>query len=470
MQELLLTISGLTDDGRGVARHDGKVYFVAGALPEQQVAARVTREKKRFAEAETLRVLADMPDARPPLCPHAADCGGCPLQTMPYERQLAWKARLVRDAFGRIGGLAEAPVLGALPSPRLVAFRNKMEFAFGEGADGALTLGLRRRGSRAVLPVTDCALMPEGGMRLLAALRDAAAASGLAAQRFAEDGRGRGTVRAAGGLWRFAVLRHAQDTGGGKGWWLQLVTGAADAAARRAVRQVGESLLARFPALKGVVHDVRLSDDMLAQGEKRALELGSCGADLVQELDGQPLRLDIGSFYQVNTEAAGLLCREAKNAAALRRASAPVLWDVYCGSGAPGLALAGDCALLLGVEYDAAAVRRAGENARALGHIHCRYEAGDAEAVLTRLAQAGRLPAPDVVLVDPPRAGMAAGVLRQVVQAAPARVVYISCNPATLARDAGLLCAEGYALRQVRPVDLFPHTPHVECVALLERR
>ncbi|MDD6181375.1 MAG: class I SAM-dependent RNA methyltransferase [Desulfovibrionaceae bacterium] len=479
MQEYLATITGLADDGRGVARLDGRVCFVSGALPGQTVAVRIVRDRKRFAEAACLRVIGDMPDAVAPLCPHEAECGGCPLQRMPYARQLEWKTRLVRDAFGRIGGLREAPVREALASPRLDGFRNKMEFAFGAGEDGKLVLGLRRRASRGIVDVTSCALLPEPGMDMLEAVRQLARASGLPPYAWPEGGRGsRAGSPAPGGVWRFAVLRQGRDAAGRPGWWLLLITSRVDTAARRTVRRLGEVLLERFPGmLLGVVHDIRDADDALAQGDRRVLELGPCGAVMRQDLDGLPLVLDAASFFQVNTEAASLLCREVVAAAALesgsapprwRDASGPVLWDLYCGSGAPGLALAGRCSRVLGVEYDAAAVRRATDNARALGFAHCRYEAGDAEAVLKRLAGRGALPAPDVVLIDPPRAGMGAGVTAYVIGARPRRIVYVSCNPATLARDAGRLCAAGWRLRRVQPVDLFPHTPHVECVALLE--
>ena len=498
--DVLLRITALSDDGRGVARQDGKVYFVSGALPGQTVHARVERDRKRFAEARCTAVAEDMAERAEPLCPHFGECGGCPMQIMPYPYQLAVKEGIVRDALTRIGGAVSLPMHDIIASPKTAAFRNKMEFAFGTAADGRPIVGLRRRASREVFAVRQCAAMPEFAVTLAQAVCSIAREKGLSAYRWPEGDlrrtqapcrtprKGRGSfsrkaqARAFGsaergqaadaGFLRFCVVRHAFDAEGKPGWWVQLVSSPADAASAEAVRGMGAEITARFPEVRGFVHDVRRSDDMLAQGEKRLCELGPCGAHMTGYADDLPLKLDIASFFQVNSETSRLLWHEVKKLSGLfdgTFSAPPVLWDLYCGSGAPGLLLAPKCASLLGVEYDAAAVRRAAENAEAAGLSNCRYVSGDASEVLTRLADAGRLPRPDIVLVDPPRAGMDPRVAEHILAAAPQRIVYVSCGPATLARDVRILCGGGYALTCVRPADMFPHTPHVETVALLSK-
>ena len=469
MNETILSITALADDGRGVAKLDGKVYFVTGALPNQTVRARITQEKKRYAQAECLELLCDMPDAQPPLCRHAAQCGGCPLQTMPYEQQLTWKTSMVRDAFARIAHMPDVTVQPALAAPATRAYRNKMEFAFGKDAQGGLVLGLRALGSRDVFDVRDCQLMPEPAMAIIQAVRKGARATQLPAY----DWQGQANTRRAvatktAGFWRFAVLRHALDAQGQAGWWLYIITSRGNGLAYSAVQEMGQSLLAEFPQLRGFVHDIRTQHDSLALGEKRLAALGAEGATMHHELGGQRFELDINSFFQVNTAAAQKLC--AATCAAMPAAQAdhkPVLWDLYCGVGAPGLLLAGQAAHVLGVEYDRNAARFAAHNARAAGYDHCRYHAGDTAAVLAALPPEKKQP--DIVLIDPPRSGMTSAVVQALLEAQPERIIALSCNPATLARDVALLVAGGYVVQQVQPIDLFPHTMHIESVCLLIR-
>ncbi|MDD2965963.1 MAG: 23S rRNA (uracil(1939)-C(5))-methyltransferase RlmD [Desulfovibrionaceae bacterium] len=469
MNEHTLSITALADDGRGVARLDGKVYFVAGALPGQKVRARITLEKKRYAQAECLEILENMPDAQPPLCRHAAQCGGCPLQSMPYTRQLEWKTTMVREAFTRIAHLPQAPILPALPAPATQAYRNKMEFAFGRDAQGGLLLGLRALASRTVFDVRDCQLLPAPAMDIIQAVRKGARATQLPAYDWEAQARAHRAVAVkAEGFWRFAIVRHALDAQGQEGWWLHLITSRANALANAAVRKLGLALLAEFPQLRGVVHDVRNKHDTLAQGEQRLAVLGADGAKLYHNLGGQRFCLDIGSFFQVNTGAAQNLC--ASTCAAMppvHEEHKPALWDLYCGVGAPGLLLADQLGQLVGVEFDQNATRMAAHNAAAAGYAHCYYLAGDTATVLATLPQEQKQP--DIVLSDPPRSGMSPEVIQAIVKAAPKRIIALSCNPATLARDVALLVAGGYSVQQVQPIDLFPHTMHIENVCLLMR-
>ena len=494
---LELALDGLSHDGRGIGHlprpepPDGRgiAVFVAGGLPGQFVRCRVLRRKPRFLEAGLVEVLRGAPEESPPLCPHhaagdARACGGCPLQTMPYGRQLEWKARLARDALTRIGGL-DAGLLGTawegtLPSPALDGFRNRMTFAFGPAA-GGLILGQRSRGGADVVPTPDCALLPPGGRELLAEVQEAAAASGLAAWR--ASGRRGGKSSGGRGFWRFLTLRQGRMPGmETPRWWAVCLTSPGNRAERAAVRALGERLLGLGGAssLGGFIHEERRQDDALAIGERRILCMDCQGAEnpdaaiLCLPLGGRSFALDAASFFQVNTGAAALLAHAVQKMAP---ASGHGLLDLYCGVGAPGQLLAPRFETVLGLEADNRAVALARRNAVEAGLPGCRYVAGDAGELLQQLAAGGpppgmpaaKLPRWDTVLLDPPRAGLAPGAVESLLRMAPVQLVYVSCNPATLARDAARLSA-AYTLERLTAVDLFPHTPHLECCSLWRRK
>ncbi|WP_374288955.1 class I SAM-dependent RNA methyltransferase [Desulfovibrio desulfuricans] len=561
---ITVDITALSHDGRGIARlapadgqGRGAVVFVTNALPGQTVLARITRRKSSFIEAEALRLLHEAPDATQPICPHHADCGGCPLQTMPYERQLFWKRTIALDALSRIGGLDRSTLetlLGPVaPSPAAVRFRNKMEFAFGPDAsrEYGFVLGLRRRNGRDVVAVPECALMPAEALRMVDMVGKLAAKSGLAAYvppdtrpdsrpsarsgagattrrrtsqgKYTDRGNRHETARrvpnpycaaqqatAAPGFWRFFVLRRglAADLRTPR-WWALCITSPGDAQQRAAVRALGREVLAAFPQLYAFIHEERATADAFAFGEKRVQTLDATGMDnpaaarLFQPLNGAYFALDAASFFQVNTAAAQVLARTAQSMLTPQAEAAPEnrgLLDLYCGVGAPGLLLAADYTALLGLEQDARAVKLAKINAANSGLRHCRYEAGDAAQRLERLAACGAqnmwaathsqtalgdneaadaatdaanpalhagatLPSVTDALVDPPRAGLSPRALDALLRIAPKRILYISCNPSTLARDAAQLRCR-YRLERLAVVDLFPHTPHLETLSL----
>ena len=488
-------ILSLSHDGRGVARPQGQsgpVVFVAGALPGQQVRARVLRRKSRHVEADCIEVLRPAPDAVPPLCPHADACGGCPLQRMPYAAQLRAKEELLRQTLRRIGGLDDSLVAAPLASPLTRGFRNKMEFAFGIDAGGRLLLGQRRRSGHGVVRVPECALMPSFVPRLVERIEKLAADSGLPA--YSPPNR-RGSRQPHAGFWRNAVLRlhwtesqapqpddptaYADETR-----WrtaLLLLTSPGDTAQRRSVRRIAETLLQEAAGLTHVVHEERAAPDGQVRGERRILALDSLpekndAARLRLPLLGHCLELDIASFFQVNTAAAQLLAGLAAHAArgtlpasateALMPPTAPSpasLLDLYCGAGVPGLLCVDADARLDGIEYDARATELAARNARTLSR-RASYQAGDAARLVRKLSTNH-----DVILADPPRAGMDAQVIAALEQQKAERLIYISCNPATLARDAAQL-SRAWTPEAFQPVDLFPHTPHLECVSLWQRR
>lgn len=435
-------ITALALGGRGVARVGGMVLFVERGLPGQRVLARVDRVKKRFAEARTEEILTPSPAQVEPFCPHFGVCGGCLFQDLDYAEQLRWKARQVADSLARIGGVADAEMRPILASPQTRAYRNKMEYAFqGQGQD--LALGLKERGGHRVVDVTACGLQVPEAMALLAAAREFCRNSKVPAW----DGRGRG-------FWRHLVVRTAAQ-----GILAHCIT-AHEPRHFKAAQALGHALKAAVPGLVGFAHSTTAQRTALAAGEQGILALGQ--DHLLENLGGLTLKVSANAFFQTNTQAAELLCAEVRDLAGLT--GAEVVYDLYCGVGGLALTLAPKAARVYGLEVSEEAVADAQENARRNGLDHCEFLAGRVGPKLVR-----DLPRPQVVVCDPPRAGLDDAALALLQDMTPERIVAVSCDPATLARDVARLNPL-YALAAVRPVDLFPHTAHVETVALLRRR
>ncbi len=432
-----------TEDGPGL------VVFVERGLPGQRVRVRLEKRAKRHAVAQLLEVLGSGEGEIPPPCPHFGECGGCMWQHLEYGRQLEWKRDFLAEALRRIGDVRNRVVHATTPSPEQYGYRNKMEFAFsGQGAD--LRLGLRPRKGSAVLDTPGCLLMRAPAMEVVAAVRDACAAAGLAAWN-SDTG---------GGFLRHFVLRHADSQG--RELLGQLIT--ADVPGLKdSARQVCETLHAGMPFLLGVAHSVRRSAVPIAVGQRTPHVSGHAVCRF--ELHGLTLEAGVNSFFQTNTGSAAALFTLVRDMA--RPVAGEVIWDVYCGVGGLGLYVAreagGDCRLR-GFEISQEAVSWAEANSRSNSLGNCRFISGDVVRTLPR--ERGR---PDLVLLDPPRAGLDPELIRHLLERRPKRMVYVSCDPATQARDLKLLLPD-YALVEARPLDMFPQTPHVESVALLHRR
>lgn len=444
-ESVTLEITGLAHDGRGIAfmGKSRKAVFVTGALPGQTVSCVLRSDKKNYCEADLLSLISSTLPEQEPHCPHAGICGGCPLQIMPYARQLYWKEKLARDAMIRIGGfdreLLESiwePVIG---SPALKAWRNKVQLAFGYNEAG-LTLGYRKRASHEVFALRQCALIDDDIMPIIYECGKLAAS--IPDRHF----------------WRFLTLR--KDAAGF--WHVILLTSPGTRRQRRHVLQMGQSLLAAGAKLHSFTHEERGKKDRLTKGEKRIACLSKSGADagLALMLNGRSFRLDSDSFFQVNTGAAGLL---AKTVVRFDQPASGPLLDLYCGVGAPGQLLSARHDICIGIEADPLAVKYAKLNAADLPGWT--YISGDAAIEIPNLAAAGF----GAALVDPPRSGMDRAVTTALQTRGPEHIIYVSCNPPTLARDSALL-RKNYTLLNIACVDMFPHTPHIECVTLWRKR
>jgi 23S rRNA (uracil1939-C5)-methyltransferase len=430
--ELVVEIDSIAQGGRGVARANGYVVFVSGALPGDRVRARLTKAKRSFAEAQAIEMIDPSPDRVPDRCLHDDEpCPGAPWQGLPYERQLDEKSAQIDAALRRLGKLDGFDLEPAEPAAEPWRYRNKLEYSFGE-RNGHLTLGFHRRGSWAdVIDAEDCLLASERNNEARNLVREWAQREGISAY----------DPRRHTGVLRNLVVREGRRTGQMQ---TRLVTAPAS-----------------FPQPPVDLHTV-----VEGPGGGTNGPTGVLGEEFLAERVSQlELRVSSSAFFQTNTEMAERLYEIAARYAGL--SGLERVFDLYCGIGTIGLALARRAGEVWGIETVPEAVADAEENARRNGIANARFIAADVRlGVRPLLERAGR---PDVVVVDPPRAGLSKKVIRRVIECGAPRIVYVSCNPTTLAPNASQLTDAGYRLRRVRPVDMFPQTPHVECVALLEK-
>ena len=444
--EVELTIDSLAYGGKGVGRLDGYVLFVAGAIPGDRVRAVVTKRKRHYGEARTLEVLSPGPDRIEPVADHP----GAPWQVLPYERQLEIKAQQVDDALRRIGRLDGFALEPIVPAEQQWRYRNKAEFSFGNGEDGALHLGFHPPGRwDVVAPMGECLLISERADAARRAVLEWARAQGLSAL---DRRRNREPQREL--VLRNLVVREGRRTGQLQ---VRLVTGPAPDDALDV-----DSLTAAVDC-EGLFWT---RTDQLAEttaGGETTLLAGVPA--LEEELCGLTFAISPEAFFQTNTEMAERLYAVAGEYAALTGFER--VYDLFCGIGTIGLSMAPRAGEVWGVEIVEDAVADAINSARANDVRNARFFAGDVRTSMRELVErAGR---PDVIVVDPPRAGLSQKIVRRLIEAAPKRIVYVSCNPTTLAPNAAQLAEAGYVLRRVRPVDMFPQTPHIECVAVLDR-
>ncbi len=484
-QSLSVTIDDLAFGGEGVGRIDGYVVFVRGGIPGDHLRVRLDQARARFGRASIEAVLIPSPHRVEAPCQYFGRCGGCRLQHVDYAAQLGFKSKQVADALQRLGGLPPVEIRPIFAAPETYGYRNKMEFTVARGGlsgtssrDAAeepqaqfepkgedvrrglsgsaarrvlsksLTVGLHEaeRYDR-VLDVERCLLQSERMNALLDESRRFFIEHGLTA--YEQD--------SGEGLLRFLMLRE------GRGTDEAMVNVVTSSPAVSELEPLAGRLAARVKETASVVMNVNPKKASVAVGIEEHL-LG--GRDHIREsVGGLTFQVSANSFFQTNSAQAERLFTIVLEAAALT--GGETVFDLYAGTGAISLLLAQRSRWVYGVEVAQAAVDDAARNAAANGIANCTFLAGEVRFVLPELIAQGVTA--QVVVADPPRAGFHPKALATLARLAPARIIYVSCNPATLARDLGDLARAGYRVEWVQPVDMFPHTPHIEAVARLER-
>lgn len=489
-QEREFVVEDIAPGGQAICKAEGKIFFLDLGVPGQKVRARITDYKKGIYFGERLQVLSPAPGQAEPFCPYFGLCGGCLWQEISYPEQLALKRRHVQDSLSRLGGFETLKVNPTLASPRQQHFRGKLEFAFATLEDkkrkAVAVPGLRQRSSHNIVPVSycpvgspnisevlrvlgkwlgECSLAPfeDVGLSLPASAPASCPAGegskapspGLGPQRNYSTKIAQSTATSSEKVLRFFNVRASAHSGQ---LAVQLITAPAPTAARR-FEALAQAML-ELPFVQSFTHSTREAGENIAQGER---EIFSLGNRLLRERLGQ-LEFDLSpeSFFQTNIGAAEILQQKVLEFAAL--SGKEEVWDIYSGAGAIALSLAPFCGQVFALELSPTATADARHNAELNKIQNCVFKSGDVRELARGLPGS-----PQVAVVDPPRAGLDREVIKTLLFKKIPRLVYVSCNPATLARDLALLSAK-YEVQTVQPLDMFPHTPHVECIVLLQRK
>lgn len=477
-EEIQLTIDDAAFEGKTVSRIDGFVVFVEGAVPGDVVTARVLKVKKNFAEAKVVSVERPSPLRTQPRCKHFGVCGGCKWQHVEYQAQLRFKHHHVVDAFERIGGFSNLNILPIIGSEEIYFYRSKMEYSFSEQqwleklpheeeqmlkeevvspltshfslpTPFPLFLGLHvpQRYDK-VLDIEECHLQSDVSNQILNFVRDFARRQNLPVY----------SSKADSGYFRFLVIRQSKRT---NELMVNLVTFEDKP---DILRRFTEELTKTIPAVTTVINTINSKKAQIAFGETEKIYFGS--GVIHERLGNLTFTISTSSFFQTNTNQAELLYGVAKSFAELK--ATDVVWDLYSGTGSIALFISDAAKEVVGIESVESAVRDAERNAALNNVTNCHFVLGDLKDRLTKDKEWMKTHRkPDVMIIDPPRSGMHPKVVEEIIDLAPPRIVYVSCNPATQARDVKMLCEQKYEIQKLQPVDMFPHTYHIENVCSL---
>ncbi|MBI3586555.1 MAG: 23S rRNA (uracil(1939)-C(5))-methyltransferase RlmD [Ignavibacteriales bacterium] len=470
--EIQLEVTGAAFEGKSVARKEGYVVFVEGAVPGDVVTARILKAKKNFAEAKVVHVEKPSPLRTEPRCKHVGVCGGCKWQHVEYQAQLQFKQQHVIDAFERIGGFSGFSVLPILGCEEIFFYRNKMEYSFSEQqwlvnppgvntddkqieiqhpqSEVFLGLHVPLRYDK-VLDIEECHLQSQASNQILNFTRSFARRNNLPVYSSKDES----------GYFRFLVIRQSTRT---HELMVNLVT---YDDRQEVMRRFTDELVASVPGVTTVVNTMNTKKAQIAFGDVTKVYFGE---GVIHEQLGK-LRFTVSpsSFFQTNTAQAERLYGVAKSFAELQPTD--VVFDLYSGTGSIALFVSDAVQEVIGIESVESAVRDAEKNAAFNNIQNCTFVLGDLKDRLTKdKAWMESHQKSDVMIIDPPRSGMHPAVMEEILELAPSRIVYVSCNPTTQARDVKILCAEKYTLIKLQPVDMFPHTYHIENVVLLHRK
>jgi 23S rRNA (uracil1939-C5)-methyltransferase len=475
-EEIQLEITASAFEGKSIGRYAGCVVFVEGAIPGDTVVARILKSKHKHAEAKILTILKPSAQRVEPRCAHFGVCGGCKWQQVDYAAQLQFKQQHVVDSFERIGGFTNVPISPIIGAQETFFYRNKMEFSFaaqewldippkktvnppddgtdgGEPMNGSVFVGLHvpQRYDK-ILDIKECHLQSEQSNRILAFTREFARANKK--QVYDSD--------LDSGYLRFLVIRQSRRT---NQLMINLVTRTDDSSF---MVPYADEVCSKVEGVTTVVNTINSKRAQIAFGDQERVYTGN--GTIHEQLGGRSFIISAGSFFQTNTAQAEHLYEAAKVLGNF--SPTDTVYDLYSGTGSIALFISPYVKEVIGVESVGGAVRDAERNANANGVVNCYFVSGDLKDRLTRDTDwMQRHSKPDAIILDPPRSGIHPKAVEKLVEMGSPKIVYVSCNPATQARDVKALCAsQRYALERLQPVDMFPHTYHIENVALLTRR
>lgn len=447
-EKVELKVTDLALGGKGIAKVENFTFFIESALPGDSVRAQITRLKPNYAEARTQEIISSSPLRVQPRCSHFGICGGCTWQNLDYPSQIEFKTKQVQETSEHIGGFLHPPVRPALPSPEIFFYRNKMEFSFSTDQDDLPLVGLHKKDRfDLVFDLDQCHLQSEPSNQIVQFIREFVRENRISIYN----------LKTHQGLLRFLTIREGKNTGE---IMVNLVTDQGNFPQGKILAQ---KLSEQFPQIKSVVRNINPHKAQIAVGEKEEV---LAGKNFITEKIGDFIfEISANSFFQTNTRQAEKLYQVILELAVLK--GKETVLDLYSGTGTISFYLAGKCQKVIGVESNPRTVLDAKKNAGLNKISNCQFICEEAKAYLAlALIRQEKF---DLIVTDPPRAGLHPQVVEHILKLAPPRIIYVSCNPATLARDLKLLCDDQYNLESVQPLDMFPHTFHIESVAKLSK-
>ena len=434
-----IEINGLGTNGEGVGRLDNLTVFIEGALPGEKVSAEIIDTKKNYAVGKLIKILRESPDRVQPICPIFEQCGGCQLQHLSYPAQLIWKRQQVVDAIERIGKIRGVEIFDTLGMENPLRYRNKMQFPVGKN----LAIGCYARGSHKIIDTDICLIQKDVADKVLVAVKKILRRFNISP--YDEDS-------------HKGILRHVMSRVGFNGELMIVLVTATKILPNE--KNIAKAIRAELPNVTSIQQNVQTFHNNVILGRETKILYGK--PTIKDKIGKLEFNISARSFFQVNTTQAEVLYETAKKFACLTGKETVI--DAYCGTGTIGLYVAKNAYKVIGVEIVNSAIDDANKNARENKIRNAEFIVGDAVKVIPRLDIYA-----DVVIVDPPRAGCDRKVLETLAAMNPARIVYVSCNPATLARDLAILAELGYHTKKIQPVDMFPHSSHIEAVAQVEK-
>ena len=430
-----IEIGGLGTNGEGVGRFNDFTVFVEGALPTEKILAEIIEVKKNYAIGKLIKILRESAERVKPFCPLYEQCGGCQLQHLSYSAQLVWKRQQVIDSVERIGKLRNVEILDTLGMKNPLHYRNKMQFPVGKN----LAIGCYARGSHKIIDTDSCLIQKEIADKVLTVVKKILKRFNVTP--YDEDS-------------HKGILRHVMcRVGFNDELMIVLVTATKNLPNDK---NISKAICAEIPEVSTIQQNIQTFHNNVILGRETKILFGK--PTIKDKIGNLKFNISAGSFFQVNTLQAEVLYRTAKEFAQLT--GKEIVIDAYCGTGTIGLFMAKNAYKVFGIEIVNSAIDDAKKNARENKIRNAEFIVGDVVKVLPHLEIYA-----DVVVVDPPRAGCDKKVLETFAAMNPARIVYVSCNPATLARDLAILSELGYTAKKIQPVDMFPFSSHVEAVA-----
>ena len=456
--DIELFIESIAFGGRGVAHLNEQVVFVKDAIPGQTVLSRILKKHSSFIEARKIEVIKESKHFIEPKCNHFKDCGGCTFQNFNYSEQLINKESQVKEIFGRIGRFPDVSVIPIIQGENIYQYRNKMEFTFsnrrwllkdndpGLNRDFALGLHISGRYDK-ILNIEHCDLQINEANDILSMIRSECISNNLEPY----------DIKYHRGFLRHLVIRTGQNTDE------IMVNFVTSIEKPDLLKPIAEKLVKRFSNITSIVNNINTKKAGIAFGEWEILLSGR--NFIIEKLDDFEFEISANSFFQPNTSQALKLYEIIRNECSLTKDN--IVYDLYCGTGSISIFIANQVKAVYGFELISQAIENAEKNLLRNQVKNVQFFCGDLKNLLKKNSDIQSIPKPNTVILDPPRAGMHKNTVRDVIQLSPDTIVYCSCNPSTQARDIKIFCAAGYFLKKIQPIDMFPQTPHIECVATL---